>query len=137
MARLAYTYFHIPIVAGIILTAASDEMAVAHPQGHAGAAAIAALLGGPALYLFGNLIFKRTNADHLPLSHLVGLGLLAAFAAVRARPVAARPVAGGDRDPRARRRLGDGLAQRNARCAQGLSRCRISQRCAKPWSPAS
>ena len=32
MARLAYTYFHIPIVAGIIVTAASDEMAVAHPR---------------------------------------------------------------------------------------------------------
>ena len=76
MARLAYTYFHIPIVAGIIVTAASDSMAVAHPAGPAGLAAAAALLGGPALYLFGNLIFKRTSADYYPLSHLVGLGLL-------------------------------------------------------------
>ena len=33
MARLAYTYFHIPIVAGIIVTAASDAMAVIHPGG--------------------------------------------------------------------------------------------------------
>jgi len=79
MARLAYTYFHIPIVAGIIVTAASDEMALEHPGGHAGAAAIAALLGGPALYLFGNLIFKRTSARHFPLSHIVGLGVLAAI----------------------------------------------------------
>jgi len=77
MARLAYTYFHIPIVAGIIVTAASDEMAVAHPGGPAEPAAIAALLGGPALYLFGNMIFKRTSARYLPLSHFVGLGLLA------------------------------------------------------------
>lgn len=77
MARLAYTYFHIPIVAGIIVTAASDEMALAHPLGHAGIAEIACLIGGPTLYLFGNLIFKRTNAKHFPLSHLVGLGLLA------------------------------------------------------------
>ena len=77
MARLAYTYFHIPIVAGIIVTAASDEMALAHPLGHAGVAEIVCLIGGPALYLFGNLIFKRTNASHFPLSHLVGLGLLA------------------------------------------------------------
>jgi len=76
MARLAYTYFHIPIVAGIIVTAASDEMAVAHPGGPAGPAAAAALLGGPALYLFGNLIFKRTSADYYPLSHMAGLGLL-------------------------------------------------------------
>ena len=76
MARLAYTYFHIPIVAGIIVTAASDEMAVAHPGGPAGPAAAAALLGGPALYLFGNLLFKRTSADYYPLSHMAGLGLL-------------------------------------------------------------
>ena len=76
MARLAYTYFHIPIVAGIIVTAASDEMALAHPVGHAGTAEVVALIGGPALYLFGNLIFKRTNAPYFPLSHLVGLGLL-------------------------------------------------------------
>ena len=80
MARLAYTYFHIPIVAGIIVTAASDEMAVAHPGGQAEPAAIAALLGGPALYLFGNMIFKRTSARYFPLSHMVGLGLLAALA---------------------------------------------------------
>ena len=77
MARLAYTYFHIPIVAGIILTAASDEMALVHPGGHADIAAAAALLGGPALYLFGNMIFKRTSGRHLPLSHLIGLALLA------------------------------------------------------------
>jgi low temperature requirement protein LtrA len=76
MARVAYTYFHMPIVAGIIVTAASDEMALAHPLGHAGTAEVICLIGGPALYLFGNLIFKRTNARHFPLSHLVGLGLL-------------------------------------------------------------
>jgi low temperature requirement protein LtrA len=79
MARLAYTYFHIPIVAGVIVTAASDEMAVRHPGGHAEWPAIAALLGGPALYLFGNLIFKRQSAEYYPLSHMVGLGLLAAL----------------------------------------------------------
>lgn len=76
MARLAYTYFHMPIVAGIIVTAASDEMALAHPLGHAGTAEVLCLIGGPALYLVGNLLFKRTNAAHFPLSHLVGLVLL-------------------------------------------------------------
>jgi low temperature requirement protein LtrA len=79
MARMAYTYFHIPIVAGIILTAASDKMAVDHPGGQATPAAVAALLGGPALYLFGNLIFKRTSTRYFPLSHLAGLALLAAL----------------------------------------------------------
>ena len=123
MARLAYTYFHIPIVAGIIVTAASDEMAVAHPGGHAGPGEIAALLGGPALYLFGNMIFKRTNAPYFPLSHMVGLGLLGAGrCAVRRAAVAAPPVARRDRDAGARRRLGDGLAARNAGGAQDLTR---------------
>ena len=40
----------------------------------------AALLGGPALYLAGNVFFKRASAKYYPLSHLVGLGLLAAMA---------------------------------------------------------
>jgi len=40
------------------------------------------LLGGPALYLAGNIFFKRASAQHYPLSHLVGLGLLALLAPV-------------------------------------------------------
>jgi low temperature requirement protein LtrA len=36
------------------------------------------LLGGPALYLFGNFLFKRaTTATRTALSHLIGLGVLA------------------------------------------------------------
>ena len=35
------------------------------------------LIGGPALYLFGNMLFKRLSAPNLPLSHLAGLGILA------------------------------------------------------------
>ena len=43
---------------------------------------LAVLLGGPALYLLGNALFKMTvNRSHFPLSHLVGLGLLAALVA--------------------------------------------------------
>ena len=121
MARLAYTYFHIPIVAGIIVTAASDEMAVAHPGGHAEPAAIAALLGGPALYLFGNLIFKRTSARLLSRSRTWSASacspLVAPFAA---DADAARAVARRDRDAGAGRRLGDGVAARDPDRAQDL-----------------
>jgi low temperature requirement protein LtrA len=89
MARLAYTYLHLPIVAGIIVTAAADELVLAHPVGHANAMAAAAILGGPALYLVGNMAFKRTTAAHFPLSHMVGLALLAALApfATHVQPV--------------------------------------------------
>jgi low temperature requirement protein LtrA len=34
------------------------------------------VIGGPVLYLIGNLMFKRLSAPHFPLSHMVGLGLL-------------------------------------------------------------
>jgi low temperature requirement protein LtrA len=77
LARIAYTYLHIPIVAGVIVAAVADELVLAHPGGHVEARAAAAILGGPALYLVGNALFKRTSSPYVPLSHLVGLGLLA------------------------------------------------------------
>ena len=77
LARLAYTYIHLPIVAGIIVAAVGDELVLAHPTGHGSPATTAAILGGPALYLAGNLLFKRATAERLPLSHLGGLVLLA------------------------------------------------------------
>ena len=77
LARSGYTYIHILIVAGIILTAVGDELVLQHPSGHASAGAVATIVGGPALYLAGNALFKRLSAPYLPLSHLVGLGLLA------------------------------------------------------------
>ncbi|MGV3480524.1 MAG: low temperature requirement protein A [Sphingobium sp.] len=82
MARLAYTYLHLPIAAGIIVTAAADELVLAHPVGHAAGMAIAAILGGPALYLLGNMAFKRTTAAHFPLSHMVGLAMIGGLALV-------------------------------------------------------
>lgn len=77
LARSAYTYQHLLIVAGIIVTAAGDEIVLAHPGGHSDASTIGILIGGPALYLAGMTIFKATIAGRLPLSHLVGLVLLA------------------------------------------------------------
>ncbi len=82
LARLAYTYMHLPIVAGIIVSAVADELVLAHPSGHSDPGTIAAILGGPALYLAGNILFKRATAERLPLSHLGGLVLLAVLATV-------------------------------------------------------
>jgi low temperature requirement protein LtrA len=79
-ARSGYTYMHLPIVAGIIVAAVADELVLHHPSGHDGhtdTATATAIIGGPALYLFGNALFKRLSAPYLPLSHLIGLALLA------------------------------------------------------------
>ena len=85
-ARAAYTYLHLLIVAGIIVGAVADELTLRDAQQRVGAISGAVLLGGPMLYLTGNAWFKKTvNDTHLPLSHLVGLGLLVALAAVLIR----------------------------------------------------
>jgi low temperature requirement protein LtrA len=78
IARMAFTYAHIPIVAGIVISAVAAELVIAHPGGHLDPGVAAAILGGPALFLAGNLWFKALTAKNPPLSHLVGLALLAA-----------------------------------------------------------
>jgi low temperature requirement protein LtrA len=83
MARSGYTYLHLLIIAGIIVAAVGDELVLHQPDGHDGHTAIsttAAIVGGPALYLVGNALFKRLSTSNLPLSHLVGLALLALLA---------------------------------------------------------
>ncbi len=80
IARMAYTYLHLFIVAGIIVSAVGDELVLAHPD-HADGRAIAAIVGGPALYLFGNALFKWVTNDRRwpPLSHMVGVALMLAL----------------------------------------------------------
>ena len=80
LGRSAYTYFHLPMVAGIIVTAVGDELSIAHPTGHADTATVATVLGGPALFLAGHLLFKRAAFGRLSASRptaLVALGVLA------------------------------------------------------------
>jgi low temperature requirement protein LtrA len=74
---MAYTYLHVLIVGGIIVGAVGDELLLAHPD-HVTGAGVAAIRGGPALYLAGNAPFKWVTNDRRgpPLSHLVGLFLL-------------------------------------------------------------
>ena len=77
LARSGYTYLHILIVAGIIVAAVGDDLALHHPGDRNDIATAAVLIGGPALYLLGNALFKRLSAPNTPLSHLVGLAMLA------------------------------------------------------------
>lgn len=80
IARLAYTYLHVILVAGIIVAAVGDEMILKHPDGHAHGKEIAVLTGGPALFVLGNLMFKWVTAGWPPLSHMLGLAALAVLA---------------------------------------------------------
>jgi low temperature requirement protein LtrA len=83
LARLAYTYLHMPIVAGIIVTAVADELVLKHPGGHSDLKTVVSAIGGPLLFLFGTVLFKHSFRGFLQLSHGIGiiaLCLLAWFA---------------------------------------------------------
>lgn len=72
-ARIAYTYLHVLIVAGVIVSAVADELVLVHPD-HASDAGILVIVGGPWLFLLGNALFKWVMSDRPlpPLSHLAG-----------------------------------------------------------------
>ncbi|MES2752917.1 MAG: low temperature requirement protein A [Pseudomonadota bacterium] len=76
LARLAYTYLHLPIVAGIVVTAVGDELLLAHPSGQADVKTAISMIGGPLLFLVGTILFKRSIRGIYQLSHLAGIGLL-------------------------------------------------------------
>jgi low temperature requirement protein LtrA len=83
LARLAYTYLHMPIVAGIIVSAVADELVLKHPADHSDLKTVLSAIGGPLLFLLGTILFKHTFRGFLQLSHGVGiiaLGILAWFA---------------------------------------------------------
>jgi low temperature requirement protein LtrA len=83
LARLAYTYLHLPIVAGIILSAVANELVLTHPADHSDPKTVLSAIGGPLLFLIGTILFKQTIRGWLQLSHgagIVALGILAGFA---------------------------------------------------------
>jgi low temperature requirement protein LtrA len=73
LARLAYTYLHMPIVAGIILTAVADELVLKHPGGHSDLKTIVSAIGGPLLFLVGTILFKLSIRGFLQFSHIGGI----------------------------------------------------------------
>jgi low temperature requirement protein LtrA len=80
VARLAYTYLHMPIVGGIILSAVADELVLKHPDGHSDIRTILSAIGGPLLFLVGTILFKHSIRGFLQLSHGVGIIALAGLA---------------------------------------------------------
>lgn len=95
LGRLAYTYCHLPMVAGIIVTAVGDELAIAHPLGHAGPDIAATVLGGRAIFLFGHLLFKRAVFDVWSLPRIAAIIVLviAALAGQELPPIALATIA--------------------------------------------
>ena len=80
IARLGYTYIHSALIAGIVLTAVANQRLLEHPLGVSDPASTAVLLGGPAIYLLGNGVFRALLSPRFPPSHILGLGLLVVLA---------------------------------------------------------
>jgi low temperature requirement protein LtrA len=80
LAVEAYTYGHFPIVAGIVLAALGVEGVVAHAgeREPLGVFYALPLFGGVALYLTGQLLFKRRMHHLLSLPRLLATGVLLA-----------------------------------------------------------
>jgi low temperature requirement protein LtrA len=76
---VAYTYLHIPMVAGIIVAAAGYEVAIAHPRDQVHVATACLILGGPALFLVGQTLFKRVLWGQVPVSPFALIGAVLAL----------------------------------------------------------
>jgi low temperature requirement protein LtrA len=73
LARLAYTYLHLPIVAGIILSAVANELVLTHPADHSDPRTVLSAIGGPLLFLLGTILFKHSIRGWLQPSHSAGI----------------------------------------------------------------
>src|SRR5262249_11124524 len=82
--RLAYTYLHVFIVAGIIVCAVADEIvlgSVAAGGHHESRGDWMVILAGPLVYITGTALFKWVMNDRImpPFSHMAGFALLLAL----------------------------------------------------------
>jgi low temperature requirement protein LtrA len=82
VARSAYTYFHLPMIAGIIAVAAADELVLVHPGDPGTFASVALLLGGTALFVAGHGFFVWAASGRVLWSRFVAVLALATLAPV-------------------------------------------------------
>ena len=82
LARDGYTYRHAAIVAGVIATAIGNDLVIAHATGELSTSELAVVVGGPALYLLGHVLFRLRMAGSLSWKRLLGALACVAVAAV-------------------------------------------------------
>jgi low temperature requirement protein LtrA len=72
LARDAYAYLHAVLVAGVIVAAVGDELAIAHPSEELPGREVAAVVAGPALYLLAHALFRWRMAGTISWKRLGG-----------------------------------------------------------------
>jgi len=73
LARDAYTYGHVLIIAGIILTAVGDELVIVHPNDELPTAELVTVCAGPALYLLAQAFLRLRMTGGISGRRLVGV----------------------------------------------------------------
>lgn len=76
IAQSLFNYGHLPIVAGIILTAVGEDFSLSHSHDQATLRQTLAIIGGPVLFLAGAIGVKIASAHMRPVSHFVGIAIL-------------------------------------------------------------
>ncbi|TFC47413.1 low temperature requirement protein A [Cryobacterium sp. TMT1-62] len=76
LARLAYTYVHAMLIAGIVLSSVGVKEILAHPDDPVIFSTAVAITGGPLLYLLGLALFRFVVAREVLISHVTGIALL-------------------------------------------------------------
>lgn len=79
LARDAYSYFHLPMVAGIVLFAFGLKTTLAHVGGRLDTVAATGLSGGAALYLLGQICFLARATGRVFRRRTVGAVVLLAL----------------------------------------------------------
>ena len=72
MARDAYTYLHVVLVAGVIVAAVGNALTIDRPTAVLPGAGVAAVAAGPALYLLGLAVFRLRVAGSIAPKRLAG-----------------------------------------------------------------
>jgi low temperature requirement protein LtrA len=72
LARDAYTYLHVVMVAGVIVAAVGDELVIAHPSDELPGEEVAAVVAGPAIYLLAHALFRMRMAGTISWKRLGG-----------------------------------------------------------------
>jgi low temperature requirement protein LtrA len=86
VARDAYTYLHVPIVASIIAVAVGDDLLIAGPGHAVHGVGLSLVLGGPVLFLVGESLFRmRVLGDTASAKRLAVAALLLLFIPVGAQ----------------------------------------------------
>jgi low temperature requirement protein LtrA len=82
LARDAYTYLQLPIVAGIVAAAVGQHLLIAAPGHPLHGVGLAVVLGGPALYLLGECLFRWRMTSIANAKRLAAAAALALLAPV-------------------------------------------------------